>query len=241
VQVLLLDHTSTNGWEKADGVLVCDWSAHDIMDRVPGTQPCVSVLVDLPGLASVTADDYQGGRLATQYLLQQGHRRIAYLHGMDVNTLPVRMSGYRDALAEAGMIPDGRWTQHLTGYFRTNAEFEERAQDAMSRWFGRDWDKHNCTAVLCHNDATALGAIRALRERGMRVPEDVSVIGFDAAESTPLLPGGLTSVEVPLQEIGRKSVEVLLRQIEADDVRQERHVFPTKIKSGVTTAPVSTL
>jgi DNA-binding LacI/PurR family transcriptional regulator len=238
MQVLLLDHRCSQGWEKADGVLVCDWTAHDILDHIAPHQPRVSVMVDLPGMASVAPDDTMGGRIATEYLLERGHTKIAYLHGMDVHVLPQRLDGYRNALADAGIIPDGRWTRVLKGFHRNNQEFQKSAGDAMMAWFEKDWERFGFTALLCHNDATAIGAVEALEKRGLRVPDDVSVIGYDGVEEFVSMGRQLTTVKLPLAQIGAQAVEVLLRQIEADEVSNEHHVLPVTIKKGRTTCNI---
>lgn len=241
MQILLLDPASMNGWEKADGILVCDWTSHEILNRMPPTQPRVSVLVDLPQMATVCADDFKGGFLATQHLLKLGHRKIGFLHGGDLNVIPQRLSGCREALSQAGLPEAALTARYLIGDYHDQNEFQISGRETMRAWLHDNskwgWKKIGCTALLCHNDAVALGVIEALSTHGRRVPDDVSVVGFDGVGAFPQIEGGLTTIEVPLFEIGAKSVEVLARQIAADEVSNEHRALPVKVKVAGTTAP----
>lgn len=237
VQILLLDHESNRGWEKADGVLVCDWTAREIFGRLAPQQPCVSLLVDVPGRASVVADDWSGGYVATRHLLELGHRKIAYLHGGDSHLVPRRLAGYQQALAEAGITPDGRWTKLMLGSYRDNAEFSMRGRESTANWLRDGWKATGCTALLAHNDATAFGAIEAFENAGLKVPLDISVMGFDGGEVARRSFPPLSTVEVPLGEIGAQGMELLLRQIADDQVTQEHLVLPVRVNAQGTTAP----
>lgn len=122
-QILLLDYESSEGWERADGILICDWSQNGSRRHVPPALPCVSMLVAADGMAGVVADDYRGARDATEYLLQLGRRRIALLHGPVYEGLSPtgrRRSGYREALLAQGVTPCPEWERLLLwkhGYY----------------------------------------------------------------------------------------------------------------------------
>lgn len=236
VHLLLLDHASSHGWEKADGVLVCDWTAHDILDRVAPSQPCVSVLVDVAGRSSVVADDYMGGYLATRHLLDLGHRRIAYLHG-GAGVSSRRLAGYWAALNEVGIVAEAGWTRTLSGKYFDSADFIATAHRHMTAWLDEGWRDLRCTSILAHNDATAIGVMEALRQKGLEVPGDVSVVGFDGTDICRHSSPPLTTVKLPLAEIGARSVEVLLAQIERDTVSNEHCVLPVQILAQGSTAP----
>lgn len=238
-QILLLDHLSNKGWEKADGVLVCDWSNQLTMQWLPPQMPCVSLLVPCDGMVSVYADDYQGGRFVTEYLLKLGHRRIAHLHSFDPFVSGKRLAGYRDALLHAGVTPREEWSRNLEGKYDYGVHFEERGREAMRAWLKDGWNNTGCTAIIAQNDDTAFGVIAALKEAGLQVPDDVNVIGFDAVESTQRRSPSLTTVEVPLEEIGRAATKLLLRQLENEDVGPHHRVFPVALREGQSTAAVS--
>jgi DNA-binding LacI/PurR family transcriptional regulator len=235
-QILLLDHRSNKNWEKADGVLVCDWSNQYTMQWLPPGMPCVSVVVPAPGVCSVYADDYAGGRQATAHLLELGHRRIAHIHSGDAFVSGRRLAGYRDALREEGIQAPAAWERTLgRGEYDYGARFTDRAREGMQQWLQTDWNELGCTAVIAQNDETALGIIEALQEAGFSVPEDVSVVGYDGAPGGEWAAHRITTIAVPLEEIGRTAAQLLLRQLEGEAVGAAHRVFPTTLRQGYST------
>jgi Transcriptional regulators len=162
-----------------------------------------------PSLYNVDVDNEGGMYAATRHLIELGHRRIAHLAGSTSPALPEagareRLAGYRRALEEAGLpfdpalVPEGYYVES-SGLERT-----QRLLDAPGPL---------PTAFCCANDAIAVGCLEALRARGLRVPEDVSVTGFDGVLTSQVLTPPLTTVRQPLPELGRRAVELLLHQI----------------------------
>lgn len=235
VQILLLDHDSSSGWEKADGVVVCDWAALDVLrQRAPG-QPVVSLFDEIEGIASVVADERDGARQATRHLLDLGHRRIGYMHGGS-QVIVRRLAGYRETLAEAGITPDGRWTRLLINEYWRAEDFTARACQTMQQWLRDDWESLGCTALLVQNDAAALGVIRALTQSGIRVPEEVSVIGYDGAEQARAAEISITTVQVPLEEIGATAISLLLSQIQLEQETGLCQMLPVTLLEQSSTA-----
>lgn len=153
------------------------------------------------GLASVTYDDALGAAVATRYLIEQGHRRVAHLSGeMTFVTAQERLDGYRHALEEAGLpldpqlIRGARWNT-------SNVAADIRALLALD---------DPPTAIFAANDNLALVALEELRRHGLDVPRDIAVVGFDdidiAAQSSP----PLTTVRIPLAELGRRAAKLVL-------------------------------
>ncbi|MDB1086803.1 LacI family DNA-binding transcriptional regulator [Streptomyces sp. ACA25] len=146
------------------------------------------------GRCTLTFDNRGGARRLTEHLLSLGHRTVGYLAGPAARTTTRhRLEGHRAALAAAGLGADReRLTVH--GAFTRSSGYEG-AQELLRREPG-------LTAVLAANDTVALGATAALREQGLRIPEDISVTGFDdlpfAADAAP----ALTTVRIPLHEAG---------------------------------------
>jgi len=239
-QILLLDFRSNKGWEKADGILLCDWSNDLTKQWLPPQMPCVSVLVPCDNVVSVYADDYSGGRGATEHLLGLGHRRIAYLRSADAFVSGRRYAGYSDALRAAGIQANAQWNRQLDGQFDYGARFTQRGREAMRRWLRTGWDTLGCTAILTQNDETATGVIEALREEGLSVPTDVSVIGFDGVVPPEFGSQRLTTMSVPLEEIGKTAMQMLLRQMEGVAVGQQHRVFSIPLRPGQSTAPLYT-
>lgn len=214
--LLLLGHESSRGWEKVDGLLISDWRATWAMRHLPPELPRVSVLNSFDGVASVRADDFAGIRAAVQHLLSLGHKRIAYLHGFaDHAVVTDRIAGYQAALREAGIEARSEWQRPLTGLYSVGSDFTDQGRSIMLQWLNEGWEGLGCTAILCHNDETALGVMVALKENGFHVPQDVSVVGFDGSDAGDQVNPRLTTIIVPLREIGRAAFEALQQQMRA--------------------------
>lgn len=234
--LLVMDSDADGVWEKIDGLIACDWNDPRNSVRLPYGLPVVSLLTRVSGVASVTADDCDGVRLATEHLISLGHRRIAYLHGYENAIASERMLGYREALAAAGIEVRPEWCRPLRGHYVVGTRFSSYARKNMLIWLREDWHRLGCTALLCHNDEAASGAIAAFRESGLAVPGDVSVVGFDGTQYCEMIQPTLTSVEVPLRDIGATGVELLMRQIEEDATVDEHRILKSKIHLRETTA-----
>jgi LacI family transcriptional regulator len=155
---------------------------------------------------SVVPDEVTGGRTATRELVRHGHRRIGFVNNVDdIPASQGRLQGYRDALSEAGIDVDERLvvegTSDSPGGFGGAGELLSRADRP--------------TALFCFNDRMAMGAYYAAAERGLRIPHDLSVVGFDDQEliADGLRPG-LTTVALPHYDMGAWAVETLIRQIQ---------------------------
>lgn len=171
------------------------------------------VLIDHRGMAaglpSVTVANRKAAYEACQYLIGLGHRRVGFIAGLlDFGCSRDRLEGYRCALDEAGLdaSPDlvkiGDFSL-ASGYART-----------MELLAGTP----RPTAIFCSNDEMANGALRAVRAAGLRVPGDVSVLGFDDVPLAALTVPPLTTVRQPLRAMGRKAVEMVFRQLEGGTI-----------------------
>lgn len=231
LQVQLFDY-ETRHWPGADGLLICGWEPEDALRHIPANLPCVSLLTPVLGMTSVYADDYSGARKATEHLLSLGHRRIGYLHNLDVSTISRRLSGYRDALEAAGARQTFCCERLLTGARGDNGQFIEAGRRVVRQWLKDDWEQQHCTALLAQNDYVAIGVIEALREAGVRVPDDVSVVGFDGLQIGQIIAPRLTTVAVPLREIGNRAVQLLRQSIESGHSGAEHCMLPACLQIG---------
>jgi DNA-binding LacI/PurR family transcriptional regulator len=239
VQLLIVEPASFQGWEKADGVIVCNQTSARVSHKQPLGQPLVSLLTPIENLASVVADDYDGARQATEHLLRLGHRKIGFLHFQPKQpVLQQRLAGYRAALKAADVTPRKSWRREIAGPFLHGEQIVATGRAAMQRWIEDGWKRTGCSALLCHNDEVALGAVQALAADGIEVPQAVSIVGFDGTEFCDLASPPLTSVQVPLRAIGAAAVELLLQQIESGELSTEHKVLPTKLKVRASTAPL---
>ncbi|HEY3185175.1 MAG TPA: LacI family DNA-binding transcriptional regulator [Gaiellaceae bacterium] len=157
------------------------------------------------GIPAVSAGHASGARAATEHLLELGHRRIAAITGPPTWFASTeRLNGYRAALAAAGVLPD----PELVHY----SDFQEEAGEAAA---GRLLDlPQPPTAIFGFNDNLAVGVMRAARARGLRVPDDLSVVGFDDLEQAAIVTPALTTVRQPLAEMGRMAISLLTRIVE---------------------------
>jgi len=239
-QILLLPYGVLDGWEKVDGVLTVGILSDSHHDAIPPQLPIVSLFESRPDWASVEADEYAGLKQAIAHLLALGHQRIAYLYSLDASIVPYRLKGYEDSLRGAGIAPRKNWMRLLSGVNHCGPDFATAARRDTAAWLSdkgpNGWEGIGCTALLCHNDDTALGAIQALNQAGLKVPDDVSVVGFDGTEISAYSPPQLTTVEVPLRRMGEIAIELLQKQIAADEVIVEHRTLPTQLRVRQSTA-----
>lgn len=151
---------------------------------------------------AVVPDERRGGFEATAHLLAHGHRRIGVIDNLDDSVAAtLRLQGWRDALAQAGLAADPGLLVKINGW--QEAGFEG-AMDLLQR-------PDRPTALFCLNDRAAMGAFEAARALGLRIPDDVSILGFDNQEviAAHLRPT-LTTMQLPHQEMGRRGMLALL-------------------------------
>jgi LacI family transcriptional regulator len=180
------------------------------------------------GIPCVSAAHSAGARAATQHLLSLGHRRIAVITGPPGwFATEERLNGYHAALAAAGVLPEPELA--VAGDWLISGGF-----DAASRLLDL---REPPTAIFAFNDNLAVGALQAARVRGRRVPEDLSVVGFDDSEQAAIVTPALTTVRQPLAEMGRMAVSLLLRLLENQRVEAMRVELATKLVIRDSTAP----
>ena len=185
-----------------------------------------AVLVDCYGSGdsffySVRTDDRLGGYLATKYLIEQGHHRIAIVtgelkaHGVNSE----RYQGYLDALCEAGLTPaHDDVFEGLVGYDHGLEVAEELART-----------RRDITALFASADITAIGLINGLHAAGLRVPEDVSVIGFDDVEYAKMCYPGLTTMRQNIMEKGRQAARLMIEAVQDHSLPREERIIPMEL------------
>jgi LacI family transcriptional regulator len=182
-----------------------------------------------PDVPSVGATNWLGGRLATEHLLALGHRRIAIISGdASLRCSRDRIAGYRAALEDAGVAVDaelirpGAFIQQ-TGYEQTCALLDLAEPP---------------TAIFAGSDTQAMGVYAALRARGLSLPGDMSVVGFDDVPLASIVTPALTTVRQPLAEMGRVATTMLLRLIAEEPLDSRRVELTTTLIVRESTAPV---
>ena len=217
----------------------------DVRERFPHL-PAHLVSVDGPSDWPLTVDNASGARAATQHLISLGHTRIAFISGMDAHhrrlagsavpygppgvgeDAPQRLDAYRQTMRSAGLsVPDG--------YVQSGDYSKRSGEDATHRLLALPDPP---TAIFASGDAMAVGVMHTLQNLGLRVPEDLSVIGFDdlpmAAQARP----ALTTVRQPLREMGAEGVRLIVRLAEGQDPPAGPPApFPTELIVRASTAP----
>ncbi len=179
---------------------------------------------------SVALDDWGAAHMAVRHLLELGHRRIALITGPQVEDCTQdRLAGYQAALRSAGVEPDPALM--VEGDWSATSGFE-----AVAKLCARGI---NFTALFAQNDRMAIGAIRALRERGARVPQDVSVIGFDDLPLASYFDPPLTTMRQDMFGIGREAARLLIRALEDPASPRRQLRLPAELVVRNSTAPVS--
>lgn len=160
---------------------------------------------------SVAVDDVRGGELATQHLIALGHRVIGHLRGpAGYRAAQNRLAGYRRALKRAGILYDRALVQTGDG----RAEGGEQILRLLDH-------QPTPTAIFCYNDITAIGALSALKRRGIRVPRDISLVGFDDIPFALYVDPPLTTIAQPMFEMGKRAMEMALTLMNAPRARVE--------------------
>jgi DNA-binding LacI/PurR family transcriptional regulator len=179
------------------------------------------------GVVSVGAANWQGGVTATEHLLSLGHERIAVIAGQQRKMCSsARVAGYRSALASAGV-------RHRPEYVR-HAGFDEAV--AHRRMLDLLDLREPPTAVFVCSDRMALGVYGALAERGLRVPDDISVVGFDDLPESRWATPALTTVRQPLAEMAATALHLLVRMMEGDRPESTRTELSTRLVERASTA-----
>jgi DNA-binding LacI/PurR family transcriptional regulator len=191
--------------------------------------PAVVLEHNLPGEHCIIVDDLAGGRLGAQHLLDLGHCRIAMIsRTRHSGTSALRVTGYRQVLAEAGIAFDPELLVECeSGH--------EPTYLAMKRLLALDRPP---TAVFTHNDVQALGAMHAIQSTGLSIPDDVSVVGFDDISSSAHLFPPLTTVRYPKQEVGRLAAETILKLAAGNNPPEpQTRILPVDLVVRGSTAP----
>jgi LacI family transcriptional regulator/LacI family repressor for deo operon, udp, cdd, tsx, nupC, and nupG len=180
----------------------------------------------------VAVDDGIGATLAVQHLLQLGHRAIGYL---GVNCRPrsnqLRLQAYRNTLAKANLACGDDWVVIAPG---AEASHEEDVI-AGRTWLPRLLDA-GCTAVFCYNDMVAIGVLIACQERGIAVPQELSVVGFDDISTASYVTPALTTIQQPKRELGQQAAEVMLDLL--NNRPGKNHVLQPTLVTRASTAPL---
>lgn len=200
----------------ADGTIVVASSAAEFVTDAPII--AVDPHIISPNYPSVQGTNYRGALQAMEYLLRLGHRRIGFINGRpEIASSGHRLKGYQDALLNAGIPLDESLA--VPGDYSTDTG-RERALELLSM-------KEPPSAIFAANDQSAIGVFEAAEELGVRIPEDVSVIGFDNISEAQYL--GLTTIDQFLADMGYIAIQMLIKLINDEPLDVHVHKMPTKL------------
>jgi LacI family transcriptional regulator len=166
----------------------------------------------------IVVDDYRGGFKATEHLIKQGGTRIAHIGGpLNIKIYQDRLAGFNDAMEKAGLPVEKSMLIHnsLTRTDGTNA-IKKLLQNKIKP-----------DAIFCANDTTALSVIIYLREKGIKVPDDISIVGFSNEPFSEVVTPSISTIKQPGFEMGKKAADLLIRQIKNKDKDKPDHRFQT--------------
>lgn len=209
-----------------DGILVASSRISDTHLRQLGKQvPVVVLNRDVQGMASIVTDNERGMRRAVEHLAELGHTHIWYIAGPEASWADgVRWRSMREAAIELVL------TVHRIGPFQPNMRDSDKIVDELLA--------KRAKAIVCYNDLMAFGLLQALRARGVRVPEQISVMGFDNAFGGELVTPQLTTVAAPLSRLGSLGVTNLVGLISGATWRSRAPVvMPVMLKVRESTGP----
>ncbi len=187
-----------------EGLIAVDTPCHQ---GLPIPVVAVSGHHDVEGVTNIVLNHQRAANLALEHLFQLGHRRIAFIKGQEFSSdTEVRWNAICQAARRLGLATDPKLTVQLEGDLPSPELGYNVSQKLLAA--GEPF-----TALFAFNDISAIGAIRALRDAGRRIPDDVSVVGFDDIQSAAFQNPGLTTVRQPLRKMGELAAETVLRRI----------------------------
>jgi DNA-binding LacI/PurR family transcriptional regulator len=203
-----------------DGILAID-------THLDTAFPLPTVLVaghtNVPGVTNVILNHKLAAKLALRHLYQLGHRKIAFMKGQPFSSdSDVRWSSTMSTAREFGL----EVSEDLTIHLEMDSHSPEISYPGIRKLIA---SRRPFTAVLCFNDVSAMGTIRALHESGLRVPEDVSVLGFDDIQSASYQVPSLTTIRQPLQQMGSTAARMLLKKLASESTPKLIEIDPELI------------
>jgi LacI family transcriptional regulator len=211
--------------KSVDGIIVAGKVPHNLIKRM-AVYNIPTVFIDyVPptnGYPLVLIDNVQGATMATNHLISLGHTNIAFIGGdIEHPSLSERLRGYKQALELANLpvrnnliITDGKYPDRQNGF------------DSAKKVFNKN---RNVTAVFAGNDAMAIGVLHYLKENGYKIPQDVSIIGFDDVEADLMVNPPLTTIRVPKIELGIEALKLLVNTLKNKKSLSKKVIVPVEL------------
>lgn len=207
----------------ADGlILLTARMERDRIESLAEKYPVVLACEYLKGsnIPTVSIDNINAARRATEHLIKLGHKRIAHITGpMNVVLSRDRLKGYKQTMKTYGVEIDPLLINEGDFYYKTG-------YDLMLKLMSID---NPPTAIFAANDEMAIGAIKAIQSQGLKVPEDIAIVGFDNIEMSAFFSPSLTTIGQPTYKIGEKAMNLLLNLFRGKKLKKNQFVLDTKL------------
>lgn len=209
--------------KKADGMilLTARLESH-LLEEISREFPVVLACEYLEGsdIPTVSIDNISSARKATEYLISLGHKRIGFLSGpMDVILSRDRLKGFKQGMMQHDIAIEPNLIQE--GDFSFESGF-----NLMTKLLALTEPP---TAVFASSDEMAIGAIKAIKAKGLKVPDDISIVGFDDIKFASIFEPALTTVSQPMFEIGQKAMELLIKLIQKDKLEKSQYILEDQL------------
>jgi len=225
----LFRHLTTIVGNRVSGVILSAWHSPKVKEAISLIQNLNIPLVivhsprNIENIDSILIDDKKGAYKATCNLIKGGHKRIVSLGVKNSTTSRLREEGYRKALVDKGLSEEESLILKADSF---------SPQDALRKTQELFKSNLNFTAIFAHSDLIAIGAMEVTLEKGLKIPEDISIIGFDDTYASLTLPK-LTTMHVPNYEMGKRAAQVLLERLNSSSVNKppiHEEIIPTFIE-----------
>lgn len=222
--------------KKVDGIIIATGISKEVITKelIDQDIPIASIAREISLLSgsAVIVDDFTGGYTATEHLVQLGHKKVAIIaENLSVMSSRERIRGYRYALEEAGIPCD----ENLI----LISDFTLEAGKAVARKLFEAYDASNRpTAIFACNDLLAIGVMQVAKENDIKIPEQLSIVGFDNTILASITDPQLTTIAQPIQAMGRQVVDIIINEINiANTVKQRVVLSPELVVRGSTKSP----
>lgn len=199
-----LEHTRYRGF---DGVVVAcvDFKDKEVLELIESDIPVVTIDYLFDGRSSVVSDNESGMKMLVEHVASKGHRKIAYIHGDDSSVTRVRLASFYKTMEELSLPVEDAYIKK--GMYRNTETAAHQTKKLLEM-------KNPPTCIFYPDDYACLGGINAIKEKGLSVPEDVSVVGYDGIELSRTLSPTLTTLVQNAKEIGELAAQQLIAQVE---------------------------
>lgn len=212
-------------YRRCDGVVIAcvNFENEDVMELIQSGIPVVTIDFAIDGGDSVLSDNEEGAYALTSKLIENGHTRVAYIFGENAQVTAKRMSGYRRALTDHGIVVNEDYI--VQGRYHDPESSEEATRELLAM-------NEPPTAIMYPDDYSSIGGYNEIRREGLSIPDDISVTGYDGISLSEVVQPQLTTWRQNTDEIGRVSVRKLVATIEK---REEYKVEETKVAGNLLT------